>query len=296
MKLNYKQKTYILDMVIMWPSVIIAMYLLFDLWDIWNISFFENMNGFFKFLFVAVTAFFCALLLLVFFLNAYPISKNHLEIMMELEQKGFTQRFFDLSEKEINRIISVGRVYKDYRFFAMYVTFQANGYIYNGNIYAAVDSISRINLKDLQTFLKKIDKNTFLGYFDVQMTICDKLNDPFRADAVMQDAKPYLQKEYGKSVFYDMIINEVYTSYYILKGDMDKAMEYAQSCIKGDDQYRAYIGNLLIARVCLKGGKLKEASEHVDSAEKYAVNQLQKQGIEKLRREIGLAMSGGQVL
>ncbi len=294
--MSYKQKTYIVDMFLMWPVCMIAIYLLFDLWDIWDLAFFANMNGFLKFIFAAVAAFFSALLLLIFFLNAYPISKNHLEIMTELDKNGYTQRFFELSEKEINRIISAGRVYKEYRFFAMYVIFQADGYLFSDNVYAAIDSINRLNLKDLLTFLKKIDKNSFLGFFDVQMAICDELNDPFRAEAVMQDAAPYLQKEYGKSVVYDMMINEVYTLYYTLKGDSDKAMECAQSCIKGDDPYRSYIGNLLIAKVCLKCGRLEEASERVDAAEKNAVNQLRKQALEKMRRDIERVKAGNTAI
>ena len=248
MKLNYAQKMSLISIILMWPLIIAFTYLCLD---IWNLDLLSDMSGFLRFLIIALFALFISALSTLTIALFYPLARNQNIIMTELEQNGYSERFFALSEQEIQRIISKGRVYKDYRFFSQYVRYQADGYLFHDNVNAAIDCISRTNLLDMQSHLKKIDTNAFLAYFDVQMAISEDLKDAERANAVLQDAEPYIKKSYGKGIYGDVMIDEIYFQYYLTIGDINKAYEYAELSIgrsKTPITLCTYIGNALYAK------------------------------------------------
>ena len=289
MKLSFKQKSSLFALIALWPidSILIAY-----ISNILNIELFSGLDNFLKVILYILTGLITTVIMIICINSFSPLVKGQNAIMTELEQNGYTMRFIELTEAEINRIISSGKVYKLYRYFSQYVRFQADCYLYVDNVNAALSSIGRINLKDMQTYLKGLDSNAFLGYFDVQMAISEELNDPARAYAVMQDAQSYLQKEYGKSVGGDLIANEIYCQYYLTVGNYSTALEYAQRClVRASIPFCTFLGNALSFKVYIKEGLLAQAATALTSAEKAATSCFEKQAIAKLRNELKNAQS-----
>ena len=285
MKMSYKLKTFLVDMIFAWPLYVILFTVLgFLLPD----SIFHN------FWMTVAISFVVSLIMVLIIINFVPVTKNHITVMNELEKNGYTEKFFMLSEQEIQRLISAGRVYKDYRFFSQYINYQADGYMLLGNLNAAMDTLSRVNLKDMQSFLKKIDNNTFLIYFDIQMSLSEELNDPARANAVMQEASSYIKSELGKGIYSDLLIYETYALYYLVTGDTAKAEEYAERCIKRENiPLCAYEGNAIHAKICIKTGRFEEADQYIAKIEQNACTTLQKQVASILRGKLNAAQNRG---
>ena len=285
MKMSYKLKTFLVDMIFAWPLYVILFTVLgFLLPD----SIFHN------FWMTVAISFVVSLIMVLIIINFVPVTKNHITVMTELEKNGYTEEFFMLSEQEIQRLISAGRVYKDYRFFSQYINYQADGYMLLGNLNAAMDTLSRVNLKDMQSFLKKIDNNTFLIYFDIQMSLSEELNDPARANAVMQEASSYIKSELGKGIYSDLLIYETYAVYYLVTGDTAKAEEYAERCIKRENiPLCAYEGNAIHAKICIKTGRFEEADQYIAKIEQNACTTLQKQVASILRGKLNAAQNRG---
>ncbi len=285
MKMSYKLKTFLVDMIFAWPLYVILFTVLgFLLPD----SIFHN------FWMTVAISFVVSLIMVLIIINFVPVTKNHITVMNELEKNGYTEKFFMLSEQEIQRLISAGRVYKDYRFFSQYINYQADGYMLLGNLNAAMDTLSRVNLKDMQSFLKKIDNNTFLIYFDIQMSLSEELNDPARANAVMQEASSYIKSELGKGIYSDLLIYETYAVYYLVTGDTAKAEEYAERCIKRENiPLCAYEGNAIHAKICIKTGRFEEADQYIAKIEQNACTTLQKQVASILRGKLNAAQNRG---
>lgn len=285
MKMSYKLKTFLVDMIFAWPLYVILFTVLgFLLPD----SIFHN------FWMTVAISFVVSLIMVLIIINFVPVTKNHITVMTELEKNGYTEKFFMLSEQEIQRLISAGRVYKDYRFFSQYINYQADGYMLLGNLNAAMDTLSRVNLKDMQSFLKKIDNNTFLIYFDIQMSLSEELNDPARANAVMQEASSYIKSELGKGIYSDLLIYETYAVYYLVTGDTAKAEEYAERCIKRENiPLCAYEGNAIHAKICIKTGRFEEADQYIAKIEQNACTTLQKQVASILRGKLNAAQNRG---
>ena len=278
----------------MWPLLIAFTYFIID---ILHYDLLQDMNGGLRFLIIALFSLFIAALSTLTIGIFSPLAKNQNIIMTELEQNGYTERFFALSEQEIQRIISKGRVYKDYRYFSQYVRYQADGYLLLNNVNAAVESISRTNLPDMQAHLKKIETNAFLGYFDVQMAISEELRNPARANAVMQDAAPYMQKSYGKGIYGDVMIDEIYFLYYLTLGDIDSAFNYARHALGRSNTpipFCTYIGNALLAKACTQTGRFEEAEEYISLAESACKSALQKQIIGQLRNKLSVARAASE--
>ena len=76
--------------------------------------------------------------------------------MIELETNGDTQRFIELTEQEIHRLITSDKACKFYRFFSQYVLLQADAFLMQHNPQAAIQSINHINLQDLQIYTGKM--------------------------------------------------------------------------------------------------------------------------------------------
>lgn len=285
MKMSYKLKTFLVDMIFAWPLYVILFTVLgFLLPD----SIFHN------FWMTVAISFVVSLIMVLIIINFVPVTKNHITVMNELEKNGYTEKFFMLSEQEIQRLISAGRVYKDYRFFSQYINYQADGYMLLGNLNAAMDTLSRVNLKDMQSFLKKIDNNTFLIYFDIQMSLSEELNDPARANAVMQEASSYIKSGLGKGIYSDLLIYETYAVYYLVTGDTAKAEEYAERCIKRENiPLCAYEGNAIHAKICIKTGRFEEADQYIAKIEQNACTTLQKQVASILRGKLNAAQNRG---
>ena len=295
MKLNYAQKSSLISIILIWPLIIAFTYFCIS---VWHLDLLSGMSGFLRFIIIALFSLFMSALSTLTIALFYPLAKNQNIIMTELEQNGYSERFFALSEQEIQRIISKGRVFKDYRFFSQYVRFQADGYLFHNNVNAAVDCISRTNLADMEAHLKKIDTNAFLGYFDVQMAISEELKDTARANAVLQDATPYIQKRYGKDIYGDVMINEIYFLYYLTLGDLDNALDYAQRCANRCNPpipFCTFIGNALYAKAYTQSGQFDKAEERISIAESASKTTLHKQITAQLRNKLNAARTASGI-
>lgn len=285
MKLSYKLRSFFAYMIIGW----LLYGILFS-----TIGLILPYSKFHNFLVTVIISFVVTLIMVLIIMYLVPRTKNLISIMDELEKNGYTEKFYMESEQEIQRLISTGRVYKDYRFFSQYINYQADGYLLQGNIDAAVDTLNRMHLKDMQSFLKGIDINNFLVYFNIQMGISEELNEPQRADAVLQEASSYIKSELGKGVYSDLLIFETYAEYYLTTGDIAKAEEYAERCLKRENiPLCAYEGNAIHAKICIKTGRFEEADQHIAKIEQNASTTLQKQVAYFLRSRLNAAQNRG---
>lgn len=292
MKPNFKQRTTKLGAIIMWP--VMSIFLSF-LANLPAEEFAPQITGFGRFALFAVAGLVLSTIIAVLVPVLSPTTRAQNEIMLELEQNGQTQRFIELTEQEINRLIASGKAYKYYRFFTHYVELQADAYLMQHNPGAAIQSINRINLQDMQSYLSKgLDDARFLGYFDVQMGIAENLCDADRANAVMRDASPYLQKVNEKNLALFIVANEVYFSYYLTTGNPAKAYEHARKYFEhGANRFSSFLGNVCSAKVFIKTGQFTEAERFLRNAEQQTTSTPnQRQILAYMREMLNRARNG----
>ena len=292
MKLNFKQRNILLGTILMWPMMGIF---LVSLTNLLENDFFPEITGFGRFALFALAGLLFSVIIVALIPVVYPLSRNQYAIMLELEQNGQTQRFIELTEQEINRLITTGKAYKHYQFFSQYVSLQADAFLMQHNPQAAIQSINRINLQDLQIYTGKVlADQQILGYFDVQMAIAEELCNADMANAVMRDAAPYLQKVNEKKLGHFIIANEVYFCYYMATGNYAKAYEHARKYFEHSaNRFCSFLGNSCSVKVFIKTGQFTEAERFLQNAEHQTTSTPnQRQILAYLRESLNRARAG----
>lgn len=269
--MSYKKQNFLVGTIIMWPMMGIFLGYLANLPD--N-DFAPEITGFGRFALFAFAGLLLSAIISFLIPVFSPMTRAQNEIMDELRQNGETQRFIELTEQEINRLITAGKAYKYYRFFSEYVELQADAFLMHHNPQAAIQSINRINLQDLQIYTGKVlADQRILGYFDVQMAIAEELCNADMANAVMRDAAPYLQNVNEKNLAHFIIANEVYFSYYMATGNYAKAYEHARKYFDhAANRFCSFLGNSCSVKVFIKTGQFTEAERFLQNAEQQTTS------------------------
>ena len=286
MKLNFKQRTTLISILACWP--IFGLFLSY-------IDIAPEITGFVRFLLYALAALLLSVILNFLLQTFSPATRAQNAIMIELETNGETQHFIELTEQEINRLITSNKAYKFYRFFSQYILLQADAYIMQHNPQAAIQSINRLNLQDMQTHLKgHLSMDRFLGYFDVHMAISEELKDAARANAVMQDAGPYLQKVNEKNIGYFIIANEIHILYFLSIGNPAKAYEYARKYFEhSGNRFCSFLANAYSAKIFTKTGQFTDAERFLQNASQQTTSTPnQRQILAYLREDLNRARNG----
>ena len=168
-------------------------------------------------------AFLCFVVSVVtIYLNRKVTVQNR--IYGELLKSGHSVQYLELLETEAELVQNNGNgLY-------YYVIIQlANEYVFRHRAMEAIECLNRIKPGEIKTIAGSRNLNLYLcQYYDVQMAICDELNDPVRAENVMRDAGPYIQAIYGKNPLKNATIDEAYILYNCLQGKYDDALVHAE--------------------------------------------------------------------
>ena len=293
MKLNFKQRTTLISILACWPIFGLSLVRLIDFYIIDDLV--PDFTGIGRFMLSALIALLLSVIFTFLIQTCSASTRAQNDIMTELETNGETQRFIELTEQEINRLITTGKAYKYYRFFSQYVELQADAFLMQHNPQAAIQSINRINLQDMEAYLGRyLGDDRILGYFDVQMAIAEELCDSDRATAIMRDAAPYLQKVNEKNLAHFIIANEVYFSYYMAIGNPAKAYEHARKYFEhSSNRFCSFLGNSCSVKVFIKTAQFIEAERFLQNAEQQTTSTPnQRQILAYLRESLNRARNG----
>ena len=258
--MNFKWKSILFSLILTWPCYALMLY--------WILRRFHLGGGI-----LFLICFFGGLLIafiVTFAIQLFsPTVKNQNAIEIEMEKNGYSDRYIELTQAEVDRLSKKGIS----KYFIRYVLLLSNAYLARKEPYKALDTISIIDPERLKIHTKKnspMEQNQLLQFFDVQMCISEDLNDIGRAQNVMNDAAPYLQQFYGKTVMADYNIDEIYVTYYCLCGDYNNAMKYADHALMKSVKGAEFVGYGLKAKVYVKFGDFAEARRNLDTAKGYA--------------------------
>ena len=246
----------------------------------------KDLNGGIRFLICVVAGFAIAFVMSVLIMMLNAKSRIQAQIQTEFEKNGYSDHYIEITQAEVNRLTQVGDTSQIY---IGYVRNLTNAYLSRHNHDAAIATINLINPEELmkRNKNKPFDNYFMLQFFDIQMAICESLQDPNRAYAVMRDAMPYIESGYGKSNGADVVIDEIYVKYYCTIKDFNQAFVYADHALhKGDNRIFGYIGNLFYAGIYENTGEFDKAEEHIDIAESYTKKNIEKKTIEMARSEL----------
>ena len=280
--MNYKTRYFLLLTVVLWPFATLLYVIMDSVIAGGNLT---GQTGFKRILITAAISLALTLFgnLLTFLFN--PASKARANIMAELENTGLSDSLIRLAEAEVNRLISTGKVYKYYRPFHQYTTLIANAYLNRWDIPTALEKLNTLTLNEMQAYLKNPNDNSlFLGYFDLYMVICEKTNDPDRADNVLQIAAPYLAKAENSITTDKLLFHEIYCYYHLVHDDIGSAMEHANKCFAlGNSENILFIGNALNSKCCIRAKNFDKALEYINRADNVSKKGLFKQIAGSLR-------------
>lgn len=284
--MSFKAKNFLVSIVIMWPSFFIFIFSMIHIFRVHR----SLSTPLLVFIYI-----FGSLLITLLWAGSVQLFSKDVKgqnaIMGELEKNGYTEHFLEVTSAEVYRLKekNTSPSSRMYNIYLGYILNLANAYGYMDNTNAALETIALINPEDLKR--KSQDKNpnfrmNLINYFNVQMNICEDIRDLERLDRVMYDASPYLEEFYGKNFQHDASINEAYTIYYLMHGDISTATQYANNSIGRSDKLNRYVGNLLMAKILKYQGRYNEAFSYTEVARNFATSPASKQFIEKLANEI----------
>ena len=291
--MNYRTKYFLVLLIVMWPVLSLFIYLIDDLITKGNLT---GQTGSMRVLITAAVGLLLAFLSVLYSFIFNPITKAQVNIFTELENTGLSDSFINIAEAEVNRLIGTGKLYKFYRPFVQYTCLIANAYTNKGDIPTAMDKINAVTLSDMQTYLKNPEDNRlFLSYFDMQMDICEKINDAGRAENVMSIAAPYLEKCENSTITDKLLGYETFCLYQMTRNDIDKALEYANRCFSlGSTESITFVGYGLKSKCYIRAKQFDKALEAINKAESISRKGMYKQiaGTMRSNYEKALAAAG----
>lgn len=210
-----------------------------------------------------------------------PNVKEQNNIYDEYDKNGYSDRYISLLSEAVNRAFkkplnSIG---------IQYIMRLSEAYMMKDNIQESLNVINMISPQKYPDLLNPSNKllNIVL-YYDIQMCLCEKLNDVNRANNIMNEAFSSLYRYYGKYFVYDLIISEIFSVYNSLNGNDKEAMEDAEFVSKYNRRLAKYACNLQKARVYSLMGDKASANECLDIAKTFARKKAEIDKIDYCRR------------
>jgi hypothetical protein len=185
----------------------------------------------------------------------------------ELHDHGYTPKYLEMMKKVVEEL----KPTPGKRDFPSSVVRLANAYLVFDQPDAAYQTINLLNPNALKSKFTSspADQSMLMNYYDVQMAVCEELCDLRRADAVMQDARPFIDRVYKSSSLTDLAIDEMCCTYYCMYGDFGIAQSFADHCMSKQGNYILF-GHLLNAKICNYQGDYKGADSYLHAAEQVA--------------------------
>ena len=191
-----------------------------------------------------------------------------LDIEGELQKNGYSDKYYEMLSAEVNRLAAKNDT-KD-NLYTDYVSKLANYYLIKGRYTEAYNTINTLNLNVLKYNARKDDagKMRLLMYYDVQLCVCDDLQDVERAHRIMDDAKEFINVMSGnRSAMMKLAVNEFCSTYYAMIGSYDIATEYATKMAGSDPVNGKFYGNMQFIKILCHQGRFDEAVALLDQTE-----------------------------
>jgi hypothetical protein len=218
-----------------------------------------------------------------------PISVTYSELMKELQENGITDHLLELADRGITE---VGSSAGDFVYLKMFAIAGCEYYIWKQDNDRALQYINLIDIKKVKGGdLSFLDGGvSVVSYFTAQMELSMAMKDPERANNVIADGKPFLDKFYGKKEALDGMIDSVWFMYHYVLQDYPQAQMHAQKIINNKvykDEKNA-IGHVSMAMICKRTGDDEGAARFMAEAHRLAEESgkaLNKQNLESYYRE-----------
>ena len=198
-----------------------------------------------------------------------PLDQLHSAMKREMRENGFTDKFFEINSQGIE-LFRQEYTNGSIGYFLEMVVCGSLGYIYKEDYQKALQLINMVDNKALKSRdISFLDGGySLILYFDSQLNVCYRLQDKGRAERVMEDARPYLEKFRGKNELINMGIDESYYFYYLINQDYDTAKKYAEAILKNPISVREKFvdGYLEMARIYRLTGDMDKESEYINEA------------------------------
>ena len=173
--------------------------------------------------------------------------KQQNEIMDELEKNGYSDRYIYLVREEVSRLSGqqLSQISLNY------IIQLADAYLMRRQPEEAMKIINLVNPGRNPIFSpsKPMGITNQIKYYDVQISICEPLGQVDRANNIMREAMPLINRNMGKNPSNDMVIYEIMSVYNLLIGRFDEAMRYADSYFKYNSRMAKFLGNVMKVRV-----------------------------------------------
>ena len=218
-----------------------------------------------------------------------PISVTYSELMKELQENGITDHLLELADRGITE---VGSSAGDFVYLKMFAIAGCEYYIWKQDNDRALQYINLIDIKKVKGGdLSFLDGGvSVVSYFTAQMELSMAMKDPERANNVIADGKPFLDKFYGKKEALDGMIDSVWFMYHYVLQDYPQAQMHAQKIINNKvyKDEKSAIGHVSMATICKRTGDDEGAARFMAEAHRLAEESgkaLNKQNLESYYRE-----------
>ena len=285
--MGFRLRTFLICLILCWPLGSFALW-----WTSADRLFPFEATGFKGFLFYALGGLVFSLIVTLISSNLSPAVRAQNAIETEKEKNGFTDRYIELVEKELDRRVKSGSKLNS-PIYMNYIFGLTNAYLVNDNPLAARDVINRVDPEVIKKYTKPSDPTAMtrlMQYFDVQICVCESLKDYDRLENVFLDAKPYMEMVYKKgNPAADMSIREIYIVYNCMRGLYDEAAVYVKECLNSKSRQIQWIGYHFQARVYKYMHQFDNARQSIANGEQLAKSPTEKMYVKLARKEIDKA-------
>lgn len=214
-------------------------------------------------------------------------ANNQLNIENEVQKNGYTDKYYELLKGEIERLSAksdtTDNIYTDY------ILKLSNYYMIKHLPEEALNTVNVLNLYILKENAKKNDagKMKLLNYYNIQLCICDDLDDLNRAYNIMEDAKAFINiMSNSKSVMIQLSVDEFCSTFYAMCGDYGLAEQYADKMeflsVSGKT-----VANIQYSKIRTHQGDFEGAHAFLDNAEESkGKNKMLQDMIQSMREEV----------
>ncbi len=258
--MNYKTKSILFISILSWLGLGIAIYYFYTevIQDIFYLP-----SPLLKWGIIIGSSLVISVLVNVLTLNFNESFRLKFDAEAELYDHGYTEKYLDLLEKQADFLADKPANNN----FAPTLVRLANTYLFFERPNDAYQCINRLNPKELQLKFTSgpVYQKNLMDFYDVQMAVCEELGNLQRADAVMQDARPFIDHIYKKSMTTDLVIAEMCCTYYSMYGDFDIAQTFVKYIESKGSAYAFYC-HMMNAKICNYRGDYNGADAYLHSA------------------------------
>lgn len=192
-----------------------------------------------------------------------PIGSKYSELLKESRTNGYSDRFFAIIDETVPLFAEKNDTKSNY--YVVFMLHAAAAYSLKKEFDKALSYINSIDTNEIRSKSQEfMDKGETLAlYFNTQMGICQGIKDVQRAENVMADAKDYIDRYYKAGGMNLLAIEDMYCSYYCLKGDYENEFAHAMKILESNlpDAAKKPMGYLRVLEVYCKTGQKENAVE-----------------------------------